>query len=414
MRILVVTQYFWPENFRINDLVTELVTRGHEVTVLTGLPNYPEGVIHADFAKKPEDFSSFAGARIVRVPILPRGKGSFRLVLNYLSFVISGLVLGGWRLRHANVDAIFVFQTSPITVAIPALWFRWRKRAPLLMWVLDLWPESISAVGAVTSPLVLRWVGRLVAFIYRRCDRILVQSKAFIPNILKYSGTTDQVHYFPNWAEPIFHGPLSEVEVAPELAPYANTFNVLFAGNIGEAQDFPAILDAAEALKDRTDIRFLILGDGRAADWVRSEVQRRNLEKTFILLGRHPLDRMPAFFRGAQALLVSLRKDPIFAMTIPGKVQSYLASGIPILAMLDGDGARIIREAQAGLVASAGVGSELADLIRKFMAMSASARLEMGRRGQNYYEREFERGNLITSLELWMSTLCRPSFELLP
>lgn len=405
LHILVVTQYFWPENFRINDIVSGLVDLGHEVTVLTGLPNYPEGRIYQDFTRNPCHFSSYAGARIIRVPMLPRGVGKIRLALNYLSFAISGLILGSWRLRGLPFDAIFVFQTSPITVALPALWLGRCKRAPVLMWVLDLWPETLLAVGALKSRYLLDLVGCLVSFIYRRCDRILVQSRAFISNVKKHGGHPDRIRYFPNWAEPIFKAALNEGPIAEELAPYLHTFNVLFAGNIGEAQDFPAILDAAETLKGRTDIRLLVLGDGRAADWVRSEIQRRGLEHSVIMLGRHPLERMPSFFRGAHALLVSLKNDPIFTLTIPGKVQSYLASGLPLLGMLDGEGARVIEEAGAGLVCPTGQGQSLADNIRRLVDMPQALRIAMGERGRKCTRLEFDRETLFITLESWITEL---------
>ena len=405
LRFLVVSQYFWPEPFRVNDLACELARRGHEVTVLTGTPNYPEGRTYPEFAQNPSRFAAHAGVGIVRVPLAPRGKTPLRLALNYLSFVVTGLTLGLWRLRGQRFDAIVMVQHSPITSALPALALRRLKRAPLLMWVLDLWPESLAAVGGVRSPQVLAWAGKLVGFIYKRCDRVLVQSRAFVTNVEKYSGDTTRIRYFPSWAEPIFDGPLAEVAAAPEVAPYGDTFNVLFAGNIGDAQDFPAILDAAEALREEATLRWLIVGDGRAAPWVRTEIARRGLERCVIMLGRHPIERMPSFFRVANTLLVALKKDPIFAMTIPGKVQSYLATGLPIVGMLDGEGATVITQAEAGLVGEAGSGQQLAERVRLLMAMPAAKRAAMGQRGRAYCEREFGRAGLMTALENWAAEL---------
>jgi glycosyltransferase involved in cell wall biosynthesis len=407
VRLLVVSQYFWPENFRVNDLVAELVARGHEVIVLTGEPNYPDGRIFAEYRSDPGRFGEYAGARVLRVPVVPRGSGSVRLVINYLSFVVSGLLLGPWCLRGRTFDAIFVFQTSPITSALPAILLRWLKKAPLLMWVLDLWPDTLAAIGVVRSPRALAWVGRLVSFIYRRCDRVLVQSRAFVPNVERYAGDTSRIRYFPNWAEPTFEGRLDDVALAPEVEPYKDCFNVLFAGNIGEAQDFPAILDAAQALRNEPGLRWLIVGDGRSAPWVHSEIAKRDLTRSVIMLGRHPIERMPSFFRAASALLVSLKKEPIFAMTIPGKVQSYLAAGLPIVAMLDGEGAAVIEQAGAGLVCEAGEGLALAQRVRELMIMSAAARATMGERGRRYGELEFDRAHLMSTLETWAAELTR-------
>ncbi len=408
MRLLVVSQYFWPENFRVNDLVAELRRRGHDVTVLTGLPNYPEGKVSSEFRRAPARFSSYEGAEIVRVPILTRGQGSLRLALNYLSFVVTGASLGAWRLRGRRFDAIFVFQTSPITSCLPALLIGRLKRAPVLLWVLDLWPETLSAVGVLRSPRLLALVGRLVSFIYRRCALVLAQSMAFQPSIAKHAGDASRFRYFPAWAEPLFGGSLAAADPAPEVRPFQDTFNVLFAGNIGEAQDFPTILDAAARVRQRTDIRWLIVGDGRVAEWVRREIRRRALEENVLLLGRHPIERMPAFFCAAGALLVTLKRDPVFALTIPGKLQTYLATGLPIIGMLDGEGARVIRQSGAGLVCPSGDGAALADRVLQLASLLPRERLAMGARGMEYSRREFDRERLVTQLEDWMRELAWP------
>ena len=402
MRILVVSHYFWPENFRVNDLVAELGRRGHEVTVLAGPPNYPEGRIFPQYRREPGRYAVYEGAEVVRVPVVTRGRSRLRLAFNYLSAMLSGASLGTWRLRGKPFDAIFVFQPSPITTCLPAILIGRLKRAPVLLWVLDLWPETLAAVGVVRSPWLLALVGRVVSFIYRRCDLVLGQSRAFQPNIEKYAGDPSRFRYFPSWAEPLFRASLAAVEPAPEVQEFQDTFNVLFAGNIGEAQDFPAILDAAEALRHRADIRWLIVGDGRAAEWVRAEIGRRGLEEAVRMLGRHPIERMPAFFRGGDALLVTLKSDPVFAMTIPGKVQTYLATGLPLIGMLDGEGARVIEEAGAGFVCPSGDGRALANRVARLAELPPGERVAMGARGVAYSQREFDRDRLLTQLEGWM------------
>lgn len=398
LRILVLSQYFWPESFRINDLVEELASRGHRVTVLTGVPNYPGGEVFAEFVADPDRFSSFGGVEVLRVPMLPRGTGSIRLVLNYLSFVLSGLTVGAWKLRGRRFDTIFVFMISPITAVLPAILQRRLKRASLFVWILDLWPETLSAVGAVKSPCVLSLVGRLVSYIYNRTDYILVQSQAFIASVRRYARPETPVSYFPGWAEPIFAGDLSAIQPAPELERFSDSFNVLFAGNVGEAQDFPAILDAAEALSDRPDIRIVVIGDGRARPFVESEIRRRGVQERMVLLGRFPLERMPSFFRAADALLVSLKREPVFAMTIPGKVQSYLAAGVPLVAMLDGEGARVINQLGAGLTCPAGDGAALAERIQMLADMDPVRRKVLGHAAREGSEREFGRKRLIDGL----------------
>lgn len=402
MDILVVSQYFWPENFRVNDLVTELCQRGHRVTVLTGYPNYPSGTIFADYQAAPERFRRYGDAPVERVPMLPRGSGSMRLILNYLSFALSAALLGSWRLRGRAFDALFVFEPSPITVGLPAVLLRRLKRAPLSFWVLDLWPETLEAIGAIRSPWILRAVGRMVRFIYQRCDLILAQSKSFIPQIRRYCPAGARVEYFPSWSDAGFH--FSSVKAAPEVPTADGVFSVMFAGNIGEAQDFPAILDAAEATQGDV-VRWLIVGDGRVACWAREEVRRRGLEKRVLFFGQHPVERMPSFFKHADALLVSLKDSSIFAMTIPGKLQSYLAAGIPILAMLNGEGAEIVSRAGAGLACAAGDGLALARNVRAMASMSPEDRAMMGRRGLEVYASEFERNLLISRLIGWFDEL---------
>jgi colanic acid biosynthesis glycosyl transferase WcaI len=414
LRLLVVSQYFWPENFRINELVADLVGRGHEVTVLTGRPNYPEGQVFDEFGKDPDSFDRYEGATVLRVPLRPRGKGRLGLTLNYLSFVFWGTLLGPWLLRGRRFDSIFVFATSPVTAALPALLLRRLKRAPLAIWVLDLWPETLCAVGAVRSRLLLACAGALVSFIYRRCDRILVQSKAFFPNILHWSGDGSRTRYCPNWVEKTFEIIPDVVAPAPEVLAHRDTFNVMFAGNIGEAQDFPAILEAAGLLRHRSDLRWLIVGDGRAADSVRAEIERRGLQGCVVLLGRHPVERMPSFLCAAGALLVSLRTDPVFAMTIPGKVQTYLAAGVPVLGMLDGEGARVIEESGAGFVCPSGASGLLASHVEHLLSLTAQERLAMGRRGQAFCRSEFGRERLISRIENSLLNLAgqaaRPDF----
>lgn len=396
MKLLVVSQYFHPENFRINELVAHMVRSGHDVTVLTGQPNYPQGRLFDGYGFfQPREESQF-GARVIRVPLVPRGKGGgVRLTLNYLSFALTASI-AVWTRLQGSFDAIFVFQVSPVTVGLPAIAARRRFDAPILLWVLDLWPESVRATGAVRHPRILGLIAALVRWIFARCDAVLVQSRAFGPSTQALGVPAEHIHYFPNWIE-------GEYEVAP-TAPLVATddieFRIVYAGNIGAAQDFPAIVEAADLLRHRLpQIRWIVAGDGRMAPWLREEVARRNLSERFEFLGQLPASRMPALFADADALLVSLRADPVFAMTVPGKVQSYLASGRPVLAMLDGEGARMIAESGGGLAVPAGDYAELADRIAELVDLDPAERQAIGHRGRAYAMREFERKTLFERLE---------------
>lgn len=397
MRILVVSQYFWPENFRVNDLVTEWVKRGHEVTVLTGIPNYPAGKVFLDYRSNPKAFRDFDGARVVRVPMVPRGNGSVRLLLNYLSFLLCGTIFGSWHLRGIEADVIFVFEPSPVTVGLPAIFLGKLKRAPVVFWALDLWPETLAALGVVRSPRVLNWIGEMVRFIYDRCALVLGQSRGFLGSIAQYCTDKEKIRYFPSWSEDLFAEDV--VAPAPEVSLEPNKFNVVFAGNIGEAQDMPAVLDAAECLKDNSAIRWIVVGDGRKSEWLKTQVAQRGLSERFIVAGRFPVERMPSFYAHADALLVSLKRDPVFSMTIPGKVQSYLMAGIPLVGMLDGEGAAVIRDANAGLACEAGDGAGLAKAVLTLAAMTRDERNELGQNGRKYAQQEFSRSRLMDRLE---------------
>ena len=400
MRILIVTQYFWPENFRINDLVSDLVIRNHQVTVLTGVPNYPTGKTDTGFSENSSKYNEYQGAEVVRVPMVVRGKSNIQLVLNYLSFALMASTVGVYKLRKKEFDVVFVFEPSPITVGLPAILLRRLKKSPLIFWVLDLWPNTLRAIGVVRSELILKTIGLLVSFIYKRCDLILGQSKSFLPEIQSYSGDK-RVEYFPSWAESLFQPP----ESSGRSIVSHTYFNVMFAGNVGEAQDFPSILNAVELLREDSRIHWTIVGDGRMFNWLEHEVNQRGLNESISLVGRHPVEKMPEFFQQADVLLVSLKHEPVFSMTIPGKLQAYLMTGKPILAMLNGEGARIVTESGCGIACSSGDVHCLANAVRKLAHMSSFDRETMGERGHQYSAKEFDREMLISRLEKWMIEL---------
>lgn len=404
MRLLVVSQYFWPENFRINDLVAGLVERGHEVTVLTGQPNYPQGTFFAGHSFLRPRRQAYAGADVIRVPLVPRGDGGvIRLVLNYLSFVLFACLGVLFSLpRTRRYDAIFVFEPSPITVGIPAALARWRFGAPVLFWVLDLWPESLTAVDAVRSPRVLALVERLVRWIYARCDLVLVQSRAFFAQIERHCVPAARIRYFPNWGEAVFDT-ADQALPCQTLALPEHGFRILYAGNVGAAQDFPALIVAADRLRERHDILWIVAGDGRMGQWAREEVARRGLERTVYFLGQRPLEEMPGLFAAAHALLLSLKSDNIFTLTVPGKLQSYLASGKPVLAMLDGEGARIVVEAGAGYTCAAGDDAALAQAVERMADMRPSELAAMGARARDYFLNNFSRKRAFDQLDGWLN-----------
>jgi glycosyltransferase involved in cell wall biosynthesis len=401
MRVLIVSQYFWPENFPINDLARGLRQKGHDITVLTGMPNYPEGLFYPGYRAFPIRRDHYKGIRIVRVPMVPKGNGNaIRMVLYYWSLAISACLLVPIFFRK-RVDLVFVYQPSPITVGLPALVLKALERTPVWIWVQDLWPETLAGTGMVRSVFLLTLTDRLVRFIYSRCDQVLVQSQAFVPRMVKKGVPRERIRFFPNSAQVLYKPTLVDPG-APERSLLPEGFRVLFAGNIGRAQDIPTILSAAEKLKQESEIHWIILGDGPMRSWAEERIRARGLEKTVHLLGRYPEQAMPRFFSLADALLVTLKKDPVFAITIPSKIQSYLACGRPIVAALDGEGARVIGESGGGLTVPAGDSDALAEVVMKMYRMPKSVLERMGRFSREYSEVHFERNTLLDKLDRWM------------
>ena len=401
MRILIVTQYFWPEDFRINDLARGMHERGHRVTVLTGLPNYPSGRVFDGYGARGPRVQDYHGVRVLRVPLVPRGGGrGARLAVNYASFALAASVLGPLRAR-GDYDVILVFEPSPITVGLPALVLRRLKGVPVLFWVQDLWPETLEALGVVRSPRVLRGVDRLARFIYAGCDRILVQSRAFAPFIERLGGA-GRIRYFPNTAE-AFYRPVPP-EQAEGVPPLPEGFRVMVAGNIGASQAFPTLLDAAERLRGHPDIHFVVVGDGRMRGWVEEQVRERGLGNTVHLVGRHPPERMPHFFAHADVLVAMLAREPVFEHTIPSRVQSYLACAKPVVACLDGEGARVVREA-GGVACPAEDAGALAEAVLALRQKTPAERADMGARARAYFLEHFDREMLMERLEGWMREL---------
>jgi len=396
MKILVVTQYFWPENFRINDLCDALVERGHEVTVYTGLPNYPEGTLFKGYSFFGPYREQKGKIKIIRSPLIPRGKNkSLRLALNYFSFFISASVLAPF-LVHGKFDKIFVYEPSPITVAIPGIVLKYLKRAPMFFWVTDLWPESLEATGVVKNKTILNLVAKMVRQLYHHSDKVLVTSRGFVPRVRALGAEDDKIIYWPQWAEAFFDKNITDYQ--DNKIPLSG-FILMFAGNIGSAQDFGTIVKAAHLLKDQKNIHFVILGDGLMKKWAEAEIVKLGLTSTFHFLGRKPVESMPYYYSKASAMLMSLTNTDLFSITLPSKLQSYLASGKPVLASMNGEGAQIIDDWKAGMTCEASNPELLAQTIMKMAQLGSEEIKIMGDNARTCYLQEFEREQLITKLE---------------
>lgn len=388
MKVLIVSHYFWPESFRINDMAAELVAQGCNVTVLTGQPNYPDGDIFPGYrAWSIRKEHHPAGFDVFRVPSHPRRKGKARdLAMNYLASVFNIAVLGPWLLRGRQVDVVFVYATSPVLHALSARVVATFKRARLVTWVQDLWPESLEATGFIRKRWILSSVGKVVEWAYRSSDLILAQSEAFVRTIRPMAGATP-VRYYPNPGEAVFstESPTGEPP-ALQLNP---GFNVVFAGNLGTVQSLDTILDAAELLLSKQEIRFVLVGSGSRLEWLKQQVQDRGLLNVE-LPGRFPVSAMPGLFRQASALIMSLVASPIMDQTIPSKLQAYLAAGRPVIASMNGEGARVVEEAGAGVACPAGDAGALARAVSHLADMSKSEQDALGAAATRYYEQHFE------------------------
>ncbi|WP_320018353.1 glycosyltransferase family 4 protein [Labilibaculum manganireducens] len=392
MNILIVSQYFYPEDFKVNDIAFEMKKRGHSVTVLTGKPNYPQGSFfegYSFFGKKEENIN---GVKIIRCSLFPRGNGSgIRLLLNYLSFVIFGSIAAIFRVK-GKFDVVFVHEVSPITVALPAILLKKKFNCPMYLWVLDLWPESVTAAGGVKNKYILVFLKALVRYIYNYSDKILVSSKGFISSIQNLVGRDKEIVYFPNWAEEIFSCPPNN---AIELPNYPKGFNILFAGNIGESQNVEVIIEAAKLTKGK--INWIFVGDGRKRNMLEQAIVECGIENIHVF-GRYPLETMPAFFQKANAMLITLKNEEIFDLIVPAKMQAYLASGKAILGAIGKEASDMVHEANVGYSCKPDDYRQLASNALKLSEDDTSIAL-FERNSKDFYEKNFERTILMDKIE---------------
>lgn len=396
MKILIVTQYYFPENFKSNDLSFELQKRGHDVTVLTGLPNYPEGKIFDGYGLFKNRKQQINGVKIIRSLLLLRGKGGgIRLFLNYFSFAFFASIKVFFLNFSHKYDAVIVHEPSPITQFYPALLLKKLQNVPIYFWVMDLWPESLEIAGGVKNKAVLNFFKNMVIRFYNNSEKILITSKGFKKSIVEKGDFEHKLEYFPNWAEDA----ISEGNIHYPIPELPLGFKVMFAGNVGEAQDLEAIMNAALELKDHHKIKFIIVGDGRKMPYVQEFIQQNNLEKTVLAVGRFPVEAMASFFAKADVMLVSLKDDKIFNLTVPAKVQAYMSASKPIVAMLNGEGAEIIEEAKCGLAVPAGNSKQLAATILQMANMPVSELEQMGKNSKDFFYANYQLSSCIDNLE---------------
>jgi glycosyltransferase involved in cell wall biosynthesis len=397
MKILVITPHYWPEAFRINDAVAGLIARGHDLDVLTALPNYPQGRFFEGYGLGGPYHQAHERARLNRVPVVTRGNGGrIRLGLNYMSFALAATVRALFMGRR-RWDVVFVMQTSPVTVILPALAVRATRCVPVVAWTQDLWPDSVVAAGFSRSRDSFSIIRAFSGWLYRRCDRILSSSRSFLPRLKTLGVQSERLGYLPQWAEDEY-----STVVGPPLGDagsWALGFPVMFAGNLGRVQGLETVLAAAELLRNDPEVRWVFLGDGVMREWLMAEAQRKGLGDRVFLLGKKAIGEVPAYFARAGVLLVSLKADETMSLIIPAKVQSYLSAGRPIIGSLDGEGARVIEESGSGWASPAGDAQALAALVMRMKALTPAMRSEMGRLGRAYCEKHFSRKGCLDTLE---------------
>lgn len=399
--ILVVTQYFYPEQFRINDICTEWVKRGYKVTVLTGIPNYPQGKFYNGYGLFKNRRETYNGIDIIRIPLIPRGNNSIMLVLNYLSFVVSGFF---WKVfTKVKADFVFIFEVSPMTQALPGVWYAKKRKIPCYLYVQDLWPENVEIITGIKNKQIIGAIGKMVDYIYKRCTKIFTTSKSFIESIEKRNVPREKIEYWPQYAED-FYRPLKKKSI--EEIPNDGAFNIIFAGNIGNAQGLDILPKVAVLIKERQlerKIRFNIVGDGRYKETLIDTVNSSNVEEMFNFIPKQPANKIPEFMAACDSALLCLTDNPLFAMTIPAKLQSYMACGMPIVASVEGEASQIIKESQSGLSGPAGDVQKLCDNIIRLSSMTRNELAQLGINARNYYDKNFNKSELLKTMDTHFS-----------
>lgn len=325
MKILVICQYYYPEQFRINDICEELVKKGNEVTVITGLPNYPTGTIPKEykfFKKRKENIN---GVNVIRSWEIGRRKGSIFRILNYCSYIISASIKA--LFLPNDYDCVYVYQLSPVTMAIPGILYKKKNKKKLHLYCLDLWPASLTAGGIKENSIFYKLMKKASSWIYRNADTISITSKQFEEYFKDKLGLRNQkMIYLPQYAEELYNNIRIEKKEKENV-------DFVFAGNIGEVQSVETIVMAASKITDQ-NIKIHIVGDGSSLEKCKKLFNDLNL-KNIIFYGRRPMEGMQQFYQIADAMLVTLKKDDIISMTLPGKVQSYMAARKPIIGAID-------------------------------------------------------------------------------
>lgn len=388
MKILVVCQYYYPENFQINPICEQLAADGYDVTVLTGLPNYPTGIIPDDYKKGRRD-EWINGVHVIRCFEIGRKKGVAYLALNYISFWLSASVKV--RSLPKDFDLVLAYQLSPVMMVFPAIKYACRYKKPLLLYCCDLWPESLKMYIKSESNPVFKLFKRYSKKVYANCDCILTQSKSFIPYLHETHGIPmEKLQYLPAFADDGY--------LAEDFTPEHDGIDLVFLGNLGIAQNLLGVLTAVKQIKDVPNFKVHFVGDGSMLQEMKQYVRENQLEDIVVFYGRRPTEEMPVYYKLADACLVSLNADNQTGLTLPSKVQGYMAAGKPILGMISGSAQEVIREAECGLCVDSGDVEGFAGILREFITNHDKYR-QCGTNGKEFFIRNFKKDIFIDQLK---------------
>lgn len=403
--ILLISQYFYPETFRVNDMAVEWVKRGYKVTVLTGIPNYPMGKFYDGYDKNHRTRETWNGVNIIRIPLVARGNSSNKLLntigmtRNYFSFVRSGKKwVKSEEAANLHADLVFTFEVSPMTQAKIGVWYGQRYNVPTFLYVQDLWPENVETVTGIHNRMIIGPIDKMVDNIYRNTDAIFTTSPSFVEAIVNRKNPVDRnkVHYWPQYAEE-FYKPL-EPQSINEI-PNDGNFKIAFTGNIGTAQGLDILPKTAKLLKDE-NVRFVIVGDGRYQAKFEKQIEEHNVRDMFIMMSRVQAEKIPEILSVCDAGFISFNNTSLWENTIPAKLQSYMACGKPIIASASGETQRVINEANCGVCTAIGNSDALADGIKKMMKMNIKL---LGNNAHSYFEEHFNKKLLMDMMDQYFN-----------
>ncbi len=379
-RILIYTNHFYPEQFKINEIVHWLSSEKYHIRVVTGLPNYPSGEIFKNYKNI---YNS--NVQINRLFLVPRGSGSkFLIIINYLTYFISCLFFTLYiALFKKKYDVIFVHHTSPILIAIPPIIYSLFHNPKKILWDLDIWPESLRAVNVIKSKFIITIIQYIVKIIYSNYKVILVSSKSLIDIVAKrFNG---RIIHFPNWADSTIEKNM--IKKNYEIKLDKNKFNIMYTGNIGEAQDFKSLIQTIELVEEK--IHWTFVGDGRFKNDFKKLLIQKKLQNKITFIDQVKIEKLPTIISKANALFLSLKNDDIFSKTVPAKLQTYMALGKPIIGVLKGEGADIITESKCGIVESKYDYVELAKKINSFANNLEVYHNLLGNNGKSFYQKNY-------------------------